>query len=106
MTDELNVQEPDLLHSEGDMEQHITRVTYEDKELILIATAHVSKASAELVKQVIDREKPDSICVELDEDRYNNMKNPKAWSETDLVQVIKDGKVGFMFHRGSPSIFS
>lgn len=96
MTDELNVQEPDLLYSEGDMEQHITRVTYEDKELILIATAHVSKASAELVKQVIDREKPDSICVELDEDRYNNMKNPKAWSETDLVQVIKDGKVGFM----------
>ncbi len=77
-------------------EEHITRVNYNDKELILIATAHVSKASAELVKEVIDREQPDSICVELDEDRYNNMKNPKAWSETDLVQVIKDGKVGFM----------
>lgn len=77
-------------------EEHITRVAYEGKELILIATAHVSKASAELVKEVIDREKPDSICVELDEDRYNNMKNPKAWSDTDLVQVIKDGKVGFM----------
>ncbi len=77
-------------------EEHITRVNYEGKELILIATAHVSKASAELVKEVIDREQPDSICVELDEDRYNNMKNPKAWSDTDLVQVIKDGKVGFM----------
>ena len=77
-------------------EEHITRVKYNEKELILIATAHVSKASAELVKEVIDREQPDSICVELDEDRYNNMKNPKAWSETDLVQVIKDGKVGFM----------
>lgn len=77
-------------------EEHVTRVTYEGKELILIATAHVSKASAALVKDVIDREKPDSICVELDEDRYNNMKNPKAWSDTDLVQVIKDGKVGFM----------
>ena len=77
-------------------EEHITRVKYNEKELILIATAHVSKASAELVKEVIDREQPDSICVELDEDRYNNMKNPKAWSDTDLVQVIKDGKVGFM----------
>ena len=77
-------------------EEHITRVNYNEKELILIATAHVSKASAELVKEVIDREQPDSICVELDEDRYNNMKNPKAWSDTDLVQVIKDGKVGFM----------
>ncbi len=77
-------------------EDHVTRVSYEGKELILIATAHVSKASAELVKEVIDREQPDSICVELDEDRYHNMKNPKAWSDTDLVQVIKDGKVGFM----------
>lgn len=77
-------------------EEHITRVQYQEKELILIATAHVSKASAELVKEVIDREQPDSICVELDEDRYNNIKNPKKWSDTDLTKVIKDQKVGFM----------
>ena len=77
-------------------EEHITRVQYQDKELILIATAHVSKASAELVKEVIDREQPDSICVELDKDRYDNIKNPKGWSDTDLTKVIKDGKVGFM----------
>ena len=77
-------------------EEHITRVPYQDKELILIATAHVSKASAELVKEVIDREQPDSICVELDKDRYDNIKNPKGWSDTDLTKVIKDGKVGFM----------
>lgn len=77
-------------------EENLTRIQYQDKEIILIATAHVSKQSAELVKDVIDREQPDSICVELDKDRYNNIKNPKAWSETDLVKVIKDKKVGFM----------
>ena len=77
-------------------EEHITRVQYQDKEIILIATAHVSKARAELVKEVIDREQPDSICVELDEDRYQNIKNPKEWSDTDLVEVIKEKKVGFM----------
>ena len=77
-------------------EEHITRVPYQDKELILIATAHVSKASAELVKEEIDREQPDSICVELDIDRYVNIKNPIGWSDTDLTKVIKDGKVGFM----------
>ena len=74
-------------------EEHITRVQYQGKEIILIATAHVSKRSAELVKEVIDREQPDSICVELDQDRYNNIKNPKAWDDTDLVQVIKGKKV-------------
>lgn len=77
-------------------DEHITRVQYQDKEIILIATAHVSKQSAELVRTVIEQEKPDSICVELDEDRYKNMKNPKAWADTDLVQVIKEKKVGFM----------
>lgn len=77
-------------------EEHITRVHYQGKEIILIATAHVSKQSAELVKEVIDQEQPDSICVELDQDRYNNIKNPKAWADTDLVKVIKDKKVGFM----------
>ena len=73
----------EMPNREMDSEQHITRVHYEGKELILIATAHVSKASAELVKEVIDREQPDSICVELDEDRYHNMKNPKAC----LIQI-------------------
>lgn len=77
-------------------EEHITRVNYQGKEIILIATAHVSKQSAELVKQVVEQEQPDSICVELDQDRYNNIKNPKAWADTDLVKVIKDKKVGFM----------
>lgn len=77
-------------------DEHITRVQYQDKEIILIATAHVSKQSAELVKAVIEQEKPNSICVELDEDRYKNIKNPKAWADTDLVQVIKEKKVGFM----------
>ncbi len=32
-------------------ETNVTRLTYEDKEILLIATAHVSKESAELVKK-------------------------------------------------------
>ncbi|HRX21234.1 MAG TPA: TraB/GumN family protein [Syntrophomonadaceae bacterium] len=78
------------------MEQNITRLEYQDKEIILIATAHVSKESAELVKQVILAERPDSVCVELDQQRFESMENPKAWEKTDLVKVIKDKKVGFM----------
>lgn len=75
---------------------NVTKLVYQDKEIILIATAHVSKESAELVKQVIEEEKPDSICIELDEDRYRNIQNPKAWENTDIVEVIKSHKVGFL----------
>jgi pheromone shutdown-related protein TraB len=77
-------------------EQYITRLQYEEKEIILIATAHVSKESAELVKRVILEERPDSVCIELDEDRFQNMQNPEAWEKTDLVKVIKAKRVGFL----------
>lgn len=77
-------------------EQYITRLQYEEKEIILIATAHVSKESAELVKRVILEERPDSVCIELDEDRFQSMQNPEAWEKTDLVKVIKAKRVGFL----------
>jgi pheromone shutdown-related protein TraB len=78
------------------MENNITRLDYNGKNIILIATAHVSDQSAQLVKKVIEEEKPDSVCVELDEGRYKSILNPKAWESTDIVQVIKQKKVGFM----------
>ncbi|MDD3212627.1 MAG: TraB/GumN family protein [Eubacteriales bacterium] len=78
------------------MNENVTRIHYQDKEIILIPTAHVSKESVELVKQIVAEEKPDSICVELDEQRYQTLQNPKAWESTDIVKVIKSKKVGFL----------
>lgn len=78
------------------MNENVTRIHYQDKEIILIPTAHVSKESVELVKQIVAEEKPDSICVELDEQRYQTLQNPKAWESTDIVKVIKAKKVGFL----------
>ena len=78
------------------MEENVTRLNYKDKEIILISTAHVSKQSVELVKQTIEHEQPSSVCVELDEDRLNTIKNPKAWENTDIIQVIKKKQVGFL----------
>lgn len=75
---------------------NVTKLDYEGKEIILIATAHVSKESALLVKQVIQDEMPDSVCIELDEGRYQNIQNPKAWENTDLIKVIKSNRVGFL----------
>ena len=78
------------------MTENVTTLDYQNKRIILIATAHVSKESVELVKQVIEEERPDSVCIELDEDRYNNIQNPKAWENTNIVKVIKSKRVGFL----------
>lgn len=67
-----------IMHKGEYMTNTVSRVQLGDKEIILIPTAHVSQKSVELVKQVIDEEQPDSVCIELDEKRYENIKNPKA----------------------------
>lgn len=73
-------------------EENITRLQYGDKELILIGTAHVSKLSAEQVKEVIETEQPDSVCIELDAQRFQSVTENSKWKETDIFKVIKEKK--------------
>lgn len=73
-------------------EDNIERLQYEDKEIILIPTAHISKKSAEEVKEVIESEEPDSVCVELDEERYSSINDGDKWSEMNIFEVIKEKK--------------
>ncbi|MCL6572593.1 MAG: TraB/GumN family protein [Bacillus sp. (in: Bacteria)] len=72
--------------------ENITRIFLDGKEIILIGTAHVSKNSAEQVKAVIESERPDSICIELDEQRYQSIMDKNKWSEMDIFKVIKEKK--------------
>ncbi|RSL32332.1 TraB/GumN family protein [Salibacterium salarium] len=72
--------------------ENITRLNVNGKELILIGTAHVSRHSAEQVKEVIEAEQPDSVCVELDEQRYESIKNRNQWKDMDIFKVIKEKK--------------
>ncbi|PZX03701.1 pheromone shutdown-related protein TraB [Psychrobacillus insolitus] len=73
-------------------EDNITRLHVDGKEIILIGTAHVSRQSAEQVKEVIERERPDSVCIELDEQRFQSVMDSNKWKETDIFKVIKDKK--------------
>ena len=73
-------------------EDNIQRLEYEGKEIILIPTAHISKKSAEQVKEVIETEEPDSVCVELDQERYSSINDKDKWSEMNIFQVIKEKK--------------
>ena len=67
----------------------IYRIKKDDREIILIGTAHISQASKELVRQTIETESPDTVCVELDEGRLKSIQDPDRWKRTDLKEVIK-----------------
>lgn len=59
------------------------------RRLVLVGTAHVSQASVELVRRVIERERPDCVCLELDEKRYQALAEKRAWEALDLKEVIR-----------------
>lgn len=64
----------------------------DDKQVILLGTAHVSKDSAQQVRQVIQAENPDTVCVELCQSRYQSIRQKERWQETDIVKIIKEKK--------------
>ena len=68
------------------------RLTFEDKEITLVGTAHVSMESAELTESIIQEEKPETVCVELCESRYKAMTQKNQWENTNLIKVIKEKK--------------
>ena len=72
--------------------ENITRLNYEDKEIYLIGTAHVSQESADLVEQVINEQKPDTVCVELCKSRYQSITQKDQWKNQNLLKVIKEKK--------------
>ena len=77
------------------MNQTLKHLTLNDKEIILLGTAHISKESIDDVEQCIHDEQPDCVCVELDEQRYKALTDEKQWQELDIIEVLKSGK-GFL----------
>ena len=78
------------------MNENIVKVRYEDKDIYLVRTAHVSKNSVEDVKSCIEEVGPDAICIELDEDRYKRMEDVDSYRDQDIAKVIKEKRVGFL----------
>lgn len=79
------------------MNESVETIYYKDKEIILVGTSHVSAESVALVKKIIDGEHPDTICVELDASRYDIIQNPQKWANTNVTEIIKRKKVGYLF---------
>lgn len=71
---------------------NLTHLKFKEKEIILVGTAHVSKESARLVKSVIEEEKPDTVCVELCQSRFQAIQQKDRWQNTDIVKVIREKK--------------
>lgn len=59
------------------------------REFVLVGTAHISRESVELVRHVIEQERPDCVCVELDERRHEALSQERSFETKDLREIIR-----------------
>jgi pheromone shutdown-related protein TraB len=74
----------------------VRRVFLDDKEIVLVGTAHISQESVETVRRVIAEESPDTVCIELDTQRLQALRDERRWQSLNLVQVIRGGQAPFL----------
>lgn len=68
----------------------------DDKQIYLIGTAHISQESVDTVIRTIDEIVPDTVCVELDQQRYQSLINEKGWESLNLKDLIKKKQLPFL----------
>ncbi len=68
----------------------------EDRTIILVGTAHISQESVNLVTEIITRENPDGVCIELDDNRYKVLTERKRWQALDLKEIIRNKQLSML----------
>jgi len=74
----------------------VTELVHAGTTYYIIGTAHVSKASVDDVRTVIERVKPDVVCVELDKVRYEALTKDSAFRELDVFKVVREGRTLYL----------
>ncbi|MCH2270921.1 MAG: TraB/GumN family protein [SAR324 cluster bacterium] len=76
---------------------NVHEIVLEEKQILLIGTAHISQSSVNEVNHVIEQEKPDTVCIELCSSRYQAMMDKDQWKNMDIFKVVREGKSFLLF---------
>ncbi|MFK7795487.1 MAG: TraB/GumN family protein [Gammaproteobacteria bacterium] len=76
--------------------QPIEEIQVNNTKITILGTAHVSKASADAVQELIETNQFDVIAIELCDSRYKSIVNPNSLAEMDLFEVIKTKKASMV----------
>jgi len=72
-----------------DESDDVHRISVGSREFVLVGTAHISNESVDLVRRVIEAERPDCVCIELDAQRYEALSQEQRWEDLDLRQIVR-----------------
>ena len=76
--------------------QRVAYVRVDDRDVYLVGTAHISKESVEDVHTTIEQVRPDAVCVELCQARYQAMTQADNWRKMDIFKVVRQKKAVFL----------
>jgi len=62
------------------------------KEITIVGTAHISRESREEVRETIEDVRPDLVGVELDQSRFESLRDGSGWKDLEISEAIREGK--------------
>ena len=74
----------------------LTTIELDGRKITILGTAHVSRASADKVRELIATNEYDAVAVELCPSRHNAIINPDSMAKMDLFKVIKSGQASMV----------
>jgi len=83
----------------------LTRIDLAGKTVYLLGTAHISRRSVEAVRGAVDQAQPECVCVELDGQRLESLRDPNRWRDLDLVKALREGRGAFLLANLALSTF-
>lgn len=78
------------------MSEPVVSLSVNESKITILGTAHVSRASAESVEQMIHSREFDVVCIELCQSRFKAITEPNTLAEMDLFNVIRQGKASMV----------
>ena len=69
---------------------------FEEGRITLLGTAHVSRVSADRVRDLLAGGEYDAVAVELCPSRFHALTDPDALARMDLFKVLKEGKASMV----------
>lgn len=75
---------------------NVTVIEQDGRTIYIVGTAHVSAESVKEVEALITEIRPDVVCIELCQARYQALTSKSAWQNLDIFKVIREGKTLFL----------
>lgn len=71
-------------------------IRIKDTAVTILGTAHVSRASADAVRDLLESNRFDTVAIELCQSRHDSIVNPNSLADMDLFEVIKNKKASMV----------